>query len=101
MTQIIDYAAPMMRIENLMKEMHNDLLDKDLNEAFAKATLMVVEARILCNTIVLMKEKEQQNALRQQAPTLQERVSATDSAWGDSGQIRAPEGEAGAGQKRH
>ena len=101
MTTIIDYAAPMMRIENLMKEMHNDLLDKNLSEAFAKATLMVVEARLLCNTIVIMKEKEDTYALRQQAPTLQERVPTADSAWGDSGQAGAPEGEAGAGQKRH
>ena len=101
MTTVIDYAAPMMRIEKLMKEMHNDLLDKNLSEAFSKATLMIVEARLLCNTIVIMKEKEDTYALRQQAPTLQERVSTADSAGGDSGQVGTPESTAGFGQERH
>ena len=97
MTAIIDYAAPMMRIENLMKEMHNDLLDKDLNAAFSKAIVMVAEARILCNTIVIMKEKENSHALRQQAPTLQERVSTADSEGGDSRQAGTPESASSTG----
>ena len=101
MSTLIDYAAPMLRIENLMKEMHNDLLDNNINAAFEKATILVVESRLLCNTLVIMKEKEYQHALRQQAPTLQERVSTADSEGGDSGQVGAPEGEAGVGQTRH
>ncbi len=74
MSTVIDYAAPMMRIENIMKEMHNSLLEKDMIAAHHKALTLVVEARVLCNTLVLMQEKENEHALRQQASTLQERV---------------------------
>lgn len=74
MSAVIDYAAPMMRIENIMKEMHNSLLEKDMTAAHHQALVLVVEARVLCNTLVLMQEKESEHALRQQAPTLQERV---------------------------
>ena len=74
MNTVIDYAAPMMRIENIMKEMHNSLLDKDIIAAHHQALILVVEARVLCNTLTLMQEKETEYALRQQAPTLQEGV---------------------------
>jgi hypothetical protein len=69
---MIDYAAPMMRIENLLKEMHNNLLKRDLDGASEMCLILVAETRVLQNTLLIMKEKE--NALRQQAPTLQERV---------------------------
>lgn len=101
MSALIDYSAPMMRIEKLLKDMHNDLLANDINLAFEKSVILIAESRILSNTLVIMKEKEYQNALRQQAPTLQERVSATDSAGGDSGQVGTSAGEEGVGQKRH
>jgi len=74
MSTVIDYAAPMMRIENIMKEMHNYLLEKDMAAAHHQALILVVEARVLCNTLVLMQEKEYEHALRQQAPTLQEGI---------------------------
>lgn len=74
MSTVIDYAAPMMRIENLLKEMHNSLLEKDMTAAHHQALILLVEARVLCNTLVIMQEKEAEHALRQQAPTLQERV---------------------------
>jgi ethanolamine utilization cobalamin adenosyltransferase len=32
-TTLIDYAAPMMRIETLLKDMHNLLLDNKFDEA--------------------------------------------------------------------
>ena len=69
---MIDYAAPMMRIENLLKEMHNNLLERDLDGACEMSLILIAECRVLQNTLLIMKEK--QNALRQQAPTLQERV---------------------------
>lgn len=72
MTTFIDYAAPMMRIENLLKEMHNRLLDRDINTASELCLILVAEARVLQNTLIIMKEKE--DALRKQAPTLQERI---------------------------
>jgi hypothetical protein len=74
MSPVIDYAAPMMRIENILKEMHNSLLDKDMVAAHHHALILVVESRVLCNTLVLMQEKESEHALRQQAPTLQEGI---------------------------
>ena len=101
MNTLIDYAAPMMQIEKLLKDMHNDLLEKDINAAFEKSVLLIAETRVLSNTIVILKEKEQQNALRKQTPPLQEGVSATDSAGGDSGQVGTSAGEEGVGQKRH
>lgn len=69
---MIDYAAPMMRIETLLKEMHNTLLNRDLSGASELCLVLVVETRVLQNTLTIMKEK--QDALRKQAPTLQERV---------------------------
>lgn len=74
MSTVIDYASPMMRIENLLKEMHNSLLEKDMPQAYEQALVLVTEARVLCNTLVIMQEKESEHAVRQQAPTLQERV---------------------------
>ena len=72
MTDIIDYAAPMMRIEKLLRDMHNDLLNRDMGQAFEKASVLIVESRLLANTLVLMKE--QQDALRKQTPSVQERI---------------------------
>lgn len=71
---VIDYAGPMMRIETLLKDMHNSLLEKDMDEASKQAVLLLVECRVLQNTLTIMREKEELNALRQQAPTLQEGI---------------------------
>ena len=77
---MIDYAAPMMRIENLLKDMHNDLLDKKMDTAQQKAITLITETKLLLNTLVIMQEKDKEHAVRQQAPTLQEGVSATEGA---------------------
>ena len=71
---VIDYAGPMMRIETLLKDMHNSLLEKDMDEATKQVVLLLVECRVLQNTLTIMREKEELNALRQQAPTLQEGI---------------------------
>ena len=99
MSTVIDYAAPMMRIESLLKDMHNDLLDKDISAATDKATLLIVESRVLRNTLIIMEHKEAEHALRQQAPTLQERVSTTDCTGGNPGQAGASESASCAGQE--
>jgi hypothetical protein len=70
MTDIIDYAAPMMRIERCLKEMHNSLLENNFEDAHHKSLSLIVEARVLSNTLILMQEKEKFYALRQQTPTL-------------------------------
>ena len=56
-TELIDYAAPMMRIERLLKEMHNLLLDNKFEEAIEVGVLLATESRLLKHTLVLMKEK--------------------------------------------
>jgi hypothetical protein len=72
MTTLIDYAAPMMRIESLLKEMHNKLLDRDMTTTSELCLVLIAEARVLQNTLVIMKEKD--DALRKQTTTLQERI---------------------------
>jgi hypothetical protein len=59
---LVDYALPMMRVEKCLQEMHNDLLENDFTTAADKAVVLVGEARILLNVILLMKEKR--DALR-------------------------------------
>jgi hypothetical protein len=71
---LIDYAMPMMRIEKLLKEMHNSLLENNFTDAQTDTLAVIVEARILYTTLTLMKE--QQNALRKQISSVQKRVSA-------------------------
>jgi hypothetical protein len=55
---LIDYAAPMMRIERLLKDMHNLLLDNKFEEAMELNLLLVTESRLLQHTLILMKEKQ-------------------------------------------
>lgn len=57
-SNLIDYAAPMMRIERLLKDMHNLLLDNKFEEAIELNLLLVAESRLLQHTLVLMKEKQ-------------------------------------------
>ena len=59
---LVDYALPMMRVEKCLQEMHNDLLENDFASAADKALVLVGDARILLNVILLMKE--QRDALR-------------------------------------
>lgn len=68
MSTIIDYAMPMMRIEKLLKDMHNDLLENNFLRAQESALMLVTDARLLHNTISLMKE--QHDALRKQTPSV-------------------------------
>lgn len=76
--KIIDYAMPMMNIEKFLKDTHNYLLDGQMEQAQEKCLLLATEAKILSNTLILMKEK--QNALREQTSALRERIPATTGA---------------------
>lgn len=58
MTELIDYAAPMMRLERLLKDLHNLLLDNKFDEAIELSPVITTEAKLLHNTLVLMKEKQ-------------------------------------------
>ena len=57
-TTLIDYAEPMMRIERLLKDMHNLLLDNKFEEAIEVSLLLTSESRLLQHTLVLMKENK-------------------------------------------
>lgn len=57
-TELIDYAAPMMRIERLLKDLHNLLLDDKFDEAIELSPVITAEAKMLHNTLVLMKENK-------------------------------------------
>lgn len=78
MTEIIDYAMPMMNIEKFLKDTHNYLLDGQMELAQEKCLLLTTEAKILSNTLILMKEK--QNAIREQTPALRKGIPATTGA---------------------
>ena len=55
---LIDYAAPMMRIETLLKDMHNLLLDNKFDEAIELSPVITTESKLLQHTLVLMKENK-------------------------------------------
>jgi hypothetical protein len=56
MTEIVDYAMPMMNIERLMRKIHDQCLDGDYANAEIEATLLIVEARVLLNSLKVMQE---------------------------------------------
>lgn len=57
-TTLIDYAAPMMQLERLLKDLHNLLLDNKFDEAIELSPVITAEAKMLHNTLVLMKENQ-------------------------------------------
>ena len=78
MADITDYAMPMMRIENFLRQMHNHLLDREMPQAQELSIQLVAEARVLQHTLNLMKEQE--DALRQQIAPVQKRVPTASGA---------------------
>ena len=78
MADITDYAMPMMRIENFLRQMHNHLLDREMPQAQELSIQLVAEARVLQHTLNLMKEQE--DALRQQITPVQKRISTAGGA---------------------
>jgi hypothetical protein len=57
---IIDYAMPMMKIENLMRQVHDLCLLKQYEKANELCPLIIAEARVLSASLVLMVEKEKE-----------------------------------------
>lgn len=98
MNDLIDYARPMIRIEQMLKEMHNLLLAQRMDEAGEVGIYIVAEARLLCHTLTLMKE--QQDALREQTQAVQKRVPAAASAKRSSKANGAATSAAGFGRQR-
>lgn len=99
MSELIDYAMPMMRIENILKKMHNALLDDRLAVAQELAVDLTAETRVLRNTLILMKDK--QDAIRQQTKTVQEGIPATAGSGGARKPHGSPAGSALNGRQRH
>jgi hypothetical protein len=97
MSEINDYAMPMMRIEIILKKMHNALLDNRLPAAQMLAVDLMTETRILRNTLILMKDER--DALHQQIKTVQEGVPATAGSRGAREPNGPPAGAAGDGRQ--
>lgn len=70
MTQenLIDYAYPMMKVENAMKKAHQYLLEGDYDLAMDQLTLAIVEAKIARNSVQHMME--QKDALHKKSETV-------------------------------
>ena len=75
MSELIDYAKPMISLEKQLRDMHNLLLEGRMDEAIQMSTTLVADARLLNRVLILMKEHD--DAVRQQAKAVQERVQAT------------------------
>jgi len=58
MSDIVDYAMPMMQIEKLMREIHDHCLMSDFDKAEIGVTHLIVESRLLLNTVRLMKNAQ-------------------------------------------
>jgi hypothetical protein len=54
---LIDYATPLMNVERTAKEVHDMCLHTTLAEAEEKALELVVEARLLVQTLRHMQNK--------------------------------------------
>ena len=63
---IVDYAMPMMKIENLMREVHDLCLLKEYERANDICPKIIAEARVLSASLALMVEKESGNEIPQQ-----------------------------------
>jgi hypothetical protein len=72
MTELIDYAYPLMMAERALKKAHDYLLEEDYILAMDQLEMAIVEVRIARNSVLHIKEKS--DALYQQTQTIQERV---------------------------
>ena len=57
MSDIVDYAHPLIRIERLAKDIHDLCVDGKFGEAQEQSLRLGAEARLLHHTLELMKEK--------------------------------------------
>lgn len=54
---LIDYAAPMMSIEKMLKDLHNLLLDNKFDEGLELSLKITTECRLLTQTLKIMGER--------------------------------------------
>jgi hypothetical protein len=57
MTELIDYAMPMMKIEKLMRQIHDLCLEGSYDEAGKLCLLVAVESRFLGAALAIMESK--------------------------------------------
>ena len=68
MSELIDYAYPLMMAERALKKAHDYLLEEDYILAMDQLEMAIVEVRIARNSVLHIKEKS--DALHQQIQTL-------------------------------
>jgi len=56
--EIVDYAMPLMRIDRLARQIHDDCLHGNLAQAEELTTYLIAEGRILRNSLLIMQNKE-------------------------------------------
>lgn len=64
---IVDYAMPMMKIENFMREVHDLCLLGKYNLANEICPKVIAEVRVLSASLVLMDNKGGEDEIPQQA----------------------------------
>jgi hypothetical protein len=80
MSNLIDYAMPCMKAESALKRLHDAMLNKKYDDALEEALDALVEVKMTYNAV--LHAKEQENAVREQAAPVQERVSAAGVSRG-------------------
>jgi hypothetical protein len=68
MSEVIDYAYPLMMAERALKKAHDYLLEEDYILAMDQLEKAVVEVRIARNSVIHIKEKS--DALHKQIQTV-------------------------------
>lgn len=53
-SDIIDYAMPMMKLEQLLRQVHDHCLKKEYMQAAELCPSMITEVRVLSASLVLM-----------------------------------------------
>lgn len=56
--ELVDYAMPMMKIENLMRQTHDLCLSGKYKDAGELCLLIAVQARILNASLAIMENKK-------------------------------------------
>ena len=75
---LIDYAYPLMMAENALKGCHKAALVREYDVAIKVANDAIADLKLTINALKHMKEEY--DAIREQIPTLQERVPTATRA---------------------
>lgn len=57
-TPVVDYALPCMLAETALKDAHNAALHGDLVKAMDYTIQAITESKLMLNSLIVMKEKE-------------------------------------------